>query len=159
MESIQSKIKKLEEGVSIESLMDVKNSLTNIQTCEGRIIIANRHVMSSLLVTSKKEVDMDVPIASYIIAVPDSKYLPYLGKEIIIDMSYGGKGVSINTKIKNNDFKFIDVLGGMDNLKFSAGEPVLTDRTKMKLVDGNKIEFWDINLISLNQLGGIVYNG
>lgn len=153
MKTIQERIIEIKDGTVTSAL-----SLCNIDVMQGRVIIANQHKMSPLLITNQKEVDRDIPVATYCIAVPTTDYFNILGREVILDMSYGSKGVSINAKIKNNAFKLVDVLGGLDNLDWKDGQPVITDKNKVTLGEDGKIEFWDINLVSLNQIGGVVNN-
>lgn len=153
MKTIQEKIIEIKDGTVISAL-----SLCNIDVMQGRVIIANQHKMSPLLITNQKEVDRDVPVATYCIAVPTIDFVNMLGREVILDMSYGSKGVSINSKITNNAFKLVDVLGGLDNIDWKEGHPVITDKNKVTLCEDGRVEFWDINLVSLNQIGGIVNN-
>lgn len=157
MKTIREKVEAIKGGERVENVCDHFNSLCNIVVNEGKVLVAAKHIVSPLLVMSPKEMDNDVPVAIYCIAVgnPDLDYM--LGQEIVLDLSYGGKGVSMNTKVSNNDCKLIDLLGGFDNLDFSATMPVLKDKGKLQINAGEKIEFWDCNLINLNQIGGIVY--
>lgn len=53
--------------------------------------------------------------------------------------------------------KLIDVLGGDDNFRVVENRPGLKDRSKLIVGEDGKVEFWECNLISLNQIGGVIY--
>lgn len=155
MESIQTKIAKVKAGET--ACGDVKNSLCNIKVSSGRAIIALQYKMSPLEVTDIMKVDREVPKAVYCIAVPEDTDAYMLGREVILDMSYGAKGVALSSKITNLDKKLINVLGGEDNFKVIEGRPALENRSKLVVGEDGKVEFWECNLVSLNQIGGVIY--
>lgn len=159
MDSIQSKIAQLKaDRLSAEkTVCNVPGSLCNIECAEGRVLIALKYSVSPLEVTNVMKLDDKAPVAVYCIAVGDLAITKWLGREVVLDLSYGGKGLEITSKVTNNDKKLIDIIGGADNLKFVDKQPVLNDRTLItKASDGN-VEFWVINIISRNQIGGILY--
>ena len=43
------------------------------------------------------------------------------------------------------------------NIKVIDGRPVLDSRSKMIIGEDGKVEFWECNLINLNQIGGVIY--
>ena len=149
MDSIQLKIARIIAGThKLNELCDVKHSLCNIQVSSGRAIVAMKYKMSPLEVTDVMKVDREVPKAIYLIALPfDSS----------IDTSYGAKGVALSSKITNLENKLVDVLGGEGNIKVVDGRPVLNSRSKMIIGEDGKVEFWECNLINLNQIGGVIY--
>ncbi|MBD5584410.1 MAG: hypothetical protein HDQ88_04960 [Clostridia bacterium] len=158
MRTIQEKIESLKGGEAIQNLIEAHCSLCNIATNDGRVLIASRYEVSPLIVTSGKELDRAVPKAVYCIAVPADRYYNMLGQEVVLDLSYGGKGISMNTKIKNNDLRLIDALGGEENVTIGdGGDANINDRLKLILNDNDKVEFWDVTLVSMNQIGGVVY--
>ena len=116
MDSIQTKIEAIKaDKNNLKTACVAPGSLCNIKVSEGRVIIANQYKMSPLEVTDVMKVDREVPKATYCIAIPDNVLPDMLGREVVLDMSYGGKGVPLSHKIKNLDKKLIDVLGGGDN--------------------------------------------
>lgn len=155
MESIQAKITKIHTCQDVD--LDVANSLCNIEVSEGRAIVAMQYKMSPLEVTDVVKVDRELPRAIYCIAVPRDFKTNILGYEVILDMSYGSKGVALSHKITNLDKKLIDVLGGEDNVKIVNGRPSLDVRSKLVIGEDGKVEFWECNLINLNQIGGVIY--
>lgn len=155
MESIQFKIAKIRNGEAVELAID--NSLCNIAVSDGRAIIAMQYKMSPLEVTDIMKVDREAPKAVYCIAIPNDANKYMLGREVILDMSYGAKGVALSSKIINLDKKLIDVLGGEDNFKVIEGRPSLNNRSKLLVGEDGKVEFWECNLVSLNQIGGVIY--
>ena len=158
MRTIQEKIESLKGGEAIENVIEAHCSLCNIATNDGRVLIASKYEVSPLIVTSGKELDRAVPKSVYCIAVPADRHYNMLGQEIVLDLTYGGKGISMNTKIKNNDSRLIDVLGGEENVTIGeSGDVNINDRLKINLNDNGKVEFWDVTLVSMNQIGGIVY--
>lgn len=155
MESIQTKIVKIHTCQDVD--LDVANSLCNIEVSEGRAIVAMQYKMSPLEVTDVVKVDRELPRAIYCVAVPRDYKANVLGREVILDMSYGSKGVALSHKITNLDKKLIDVLGGEDNVKIVNGRPSLDVRSKLVIGEDGKVEFWECNLINLNQIGGVIY--
>lgn len=155
MESIQTKIAKIHTCQDVD--LDVANSLCNIEVSEGRAIVAMQYKMSPLEVTDVVKVDRELPRAIYCVAVPKDYKANILGREVILDMSYGSKGVALSHKITNLDKKLIDVLGGEDNVKIVNGRPSLDVRSKLIIGEDGKVEFWECNLINLNQIGGVIY--
>ena len=115
MDSIQTKIEAIKaDKNNLKTACVAPRSLCNIKVSEGRVIIANQYKMSPLEVTDIMKVDREVPKVTYCIAIPDNVLPDMLGREVVLDMSYGGKGVPLSHKIKNLDKKLIDVLGGDD---------------------------------------------
>lgn len=155
MESIQIKIAKIHTCQDVD--LDVANSLCNIEVSEGRAIVAMQYKMSPLEVTDVVKVDRELPKVIYCVAVPRDYKTNVLGREVILDMSYGSKGVALSHKITNLDKKLIDVLGGEDNVKIVNGRPSLDVRSKLVIGEDGKVEFWECNLINLNQIGGVIY--
>ena len=45
----------------------------------------------------------------------------------------------------------------MITLELSKIRPGLKDRSKLIVGEDGKVEFWECNLISLNQIGGVIY--
>lgn len=157
MDSIQTKIAALKKDRSnLESMYVSPGSLCNISVSSGRAIIALQYKMSPLEVTDIMKVDREAPKGIYCIAIPPGFDTDILGREIILDMSYGAKGVALSHKIINLDKKLIDVLGGEANFKIIDGHPALNNRSKLIIGEDNKVEFWECNLINLNQIGGII---
>ena len=110
MDSIQTKIEAIRvDKNNLKTACVAPRSLCNIKVSEGRVIIANQYKMSPLEVTDVMKVDREVPKATYCIAIPDNVLPDMLGREVVLDMSYGGKGVPLSHKIKNLDKKLIDV--------------------------------------------------
>lgn len=158
MDSIQLKIAKIQAGAyNINDICDVKHSLCNIQVSSGRAIVAMKYKMSPLEVTDVMKVDREVPKSIYVIALPVDSDIDSLGYEVILDMSYGAKGVALSSKITNLENKLVDVLGGEGNIKVVDGRPVLDSRSKIIIGEDGKVEFWECNLINLNQIGGVIY--
>ena len=94
MDSIQLKIAKIQAGAyNINDICDVKHSLCNIQVSSGRAIVAMKYKLSPLEVTDVMKVDREVPKSIYVIALPVDSDIDSLGHEVILDMSYGAKGV------------------------------------------------------------------
>lgn len=152
MMTIQEAIKRIEAGEPIDSFGD---SLCNLEVNDGRIVVAFKHFISPLIISSAKALDADVPVATYCIAVPKPAMRGMLGKKVVLDMSYGGRGVSVNAVITNNECKLIDMIGGVDNL--DTERTTLKDKQKVKTNADGKVEFWDINIISLNQLAAVIH--
>ena len=147
MDSIQTKIEAIKaDKNNLKTACVAPGSLCNIKVSEGRVIIANQYKMSPLEVTDVMKVDREVPKATYCIAIPDNIPPYMLGREVVLDMSY-----------KNLDKKLIDVLGGNDNFRVVENRPGLKDRSKLIVGEDGKVEFWECNLISLNQIGGVIY--
>lgn len=158
MDSIQLKIARIIAGThKLNELCDVKHSLCNIQVSSGRAIVAMKYKMSPLEVTDVVKVDREIPKAIYLIALPFDSSIDALGREVILDMSYGAKGVALSSKITNLENKLVDVLGGEGNIKVVDGRPVLDSRSKIIIGEDGKVEFWECNLINLNQIGGVIY--
>lgn len=151
MMTIQEAIKRIEAGEPIDSFGD---SLCNLDVNDGRIVVAFKHFISPLIISSAKALDADVPVATYCIAVPKPSMRGMLGKKVVLDMSYGGRGVSVNAVVTNNECKLIDMIGGVDNL--DTERTTLKDKQKVKTNADGKVEFWDINIISLNQLAAVI---
>ena len=100
MDSIQTKIEAIKaDKNNLKTACVAPNSLCNIKVGEGRVIIANQYKMSPLEVTDVMKVDREVPKATYCIAIPDNVLPDMLGREVVLDMSYGGKGVPLSHKI------------------------------------------------------------
>ena len=149
MDSIQTKIEAIRaDKNNLKTACVAPGSLCYIKVGEGRVIIE---------VTDVMKVDREVPKATYCIAIPDNVLPDMLGREVVLDMSYGGKGVPLSHKIKNLDKKLIDVLGGDNNFKLIENRPGLKDRSKLVVGEDGIVEFWECNLISLNQIGGVIY--
>ena len=137
MDSIQTKIEAIKvDKNNLKTACVAPNSLCNIKVGEGRVIIANQYKMSPFEVTDIMKVDREVPKATYCIAIPDNVLPDMLGREVVLDMSYGGKGVP---------------------LSHGENRPGLKDRSKLIVGEDGKVEFWECNLISLNQIGGVIY--
>lgn len=154
--TIQDKLEARKNNVSLDKLCVAANSFCNIAVADGRFLVAAKHVMSPLEVTSLTKVDSDIPKAVYCIAVGEDKNQALLGKEIIIDATYGSRGMDLTAKVKNNALRLVDVLGGSDNLKFVEKQPVCEDKTKMILNADGKCEFWTIHLFTFNQYAGCI---
>ena len=93
MDSIQTKIEAIRvDKNNLKTACVAPHSLCNIKVSEGRVIIANQYKMSPLEVTDVMKVDREVPKATYCIAIPDNVPQDMLGREVVLDMSYGGKG-------------------------------------------------------------------
>ena len=154
MDSFQTKIEAIKaDKNNLKTACVAPGSLCNIKVSEGRVIIANQYKMSPLEVTDVMKVDREVPKATYCIAIPDNIPPYMLGREVVLDMSYGGKGVPLSHKIKNLDKKLIDVLGGDDNFRV-VGQMVVMDMLPMLqlLVKMVKLNFGNVILFLLIKL-------
>lgn len=154
--SLQERIEAYKQGTPADDLYLAPHSLCNVSVAQGRFLVAAQHIMSPLEVTAMTKVDSDIPMQVYCIAVGDDANTKYIGKEVIIDHTYGSRGLDLTSKVKNNALRLIDVLGGKDNLKFLDKQPVCEDKTKMVLNVDGKCEFWTIHLFTFNQFAGVI---
>ena len=153
MDSIQTKIEAIKaDKNNLKTACVAPGSLYNIKVGEGRVIIANQYKMSPLEVTDVMKVDREVPKATYCIAIPDNVPPYMLGREVVLDMSYGGKGVPLSHKIKNLDKSLLMFLVGMITLELSKIVRVLKIVVSLLLVKMVKLNFGNVILFLLIKL-------
>lgn len=150
MDSIQTKIEAIKaDKNNLKTACVAPGSLCNIKVGEGRVIIANQYKMSPLEVTDVMKVDREVPKATYCIAIPDNALPDMLGREVVLDMSYGGKGVPLSHKIKNLDKSLLMFLVVMITLELSKIVRVLKIVVSLLLVKMVKLNFGNVILFLL----------
>lgn len=153
MDSIQTKIEAIKaDKNNLKTACVAPGSLCNIKVGEGRVIIANQYKMSPLEVTDVMKVDREVPKATYCIAIPDNVPPYMLGREVVLDMSYGGKGVPLSHKIKNLDKSLLMFLVVMITLELSKIVRVLKIVVSLLLVKMVKLNFGNVILFLLIKL-------
>lgn len=153
MDSIQTKIEAIKaDKNNLKTACVAPGSLCNIKVGEGRVIIANQYKMSPLEVTDVMKVDREVPKATYCIAIPDNVLPDMLGREVVLDMSYGGKGVPLSHKIKNLDKSLLMFLVVMITLELLRIALLLEIVLNLLLVKMVKLNFGNVILFLLIKL-------
>lgn len=153
MDSIQTKIEAIRaDKNNLKTACVAPGSLCNIKVGEGRVIIANQYKMSPLEVTDVMKVDREVPKATYCIAIPDNVLSDMLGREVVLDMSYGGKGVPLSHKIKILTKSLLMFLVVMITLELSKIVRVLKIVVSLLLVKMVKLNFGNVILFLLIKL-------